>query len=136
MSELDRAGLGPAQPTHPHKPPPQRSPSKGVTTPRGSSWGSGDGTPVAEHAMEAGNVEVGGVRITLRGGGQCGGGRGQIEFPGRLCPVQVVGVAVAELAVEEGDVAVDWLLWWACLPCAMWQEHPWLSVLRSPAMWR
>lgn len=57
VSELDRAGLGPAQPTHPHKPPPQRSPSKGVTTPRGSSWGSGDGTPVAEHAMEAGNVE-------------------------------------------------------------------------------
>ena len=59
--------MGPAQPTHPHKPPPQRSPSRGATTPRGGAWGSADGTPVAEHAMEAGNVEVGRVKINVRG---------------------------------------------------------------------
>ena len=67
VSELDRAGMGPAQPTHPHKPPPQRSPSKGATTPRGGARGSADGTPVAEHAMEAGNVEVGAFRTGSRG---------------------------------------------------------------------
>ena len=91
VSELDRAGMGPAQPTHPHKPPPQPSPSRGSTTPRGGAWGSADGTPVAEHAMEAGNVEVGGVRSGFR------------DMFG-LC--RCLSMAVAVHTVETGNVEV------------------------------